>query len=139
MDSEQSAGKGSGRSCTTEMVTFLIILEVILATWKSDYFVPFWQYHYGLIITLTSLSTQTDLSRTDGWSHYFTPFKTVMPKGITKYMYDRGYFLNFYSSWIIHYFSLAYVYEESRSRFFLLPKSSIIISKSTCSSLCKCI
>jgi hypothetical protein len=32
VDSEQSAGKGSGRSYTTEMVTFLIILEVILAT-----------------------------------------------------------------------------------------------------------
>jgi hypothetical protein len=44
------------------------------------------------------LIIQTDLSRTDGWSRYFMSFETVKSKGITKYMYDRGYFLNFYSS-----------------------------------------
>jgi hypothetical protein len=85
---------------------FFVILEVLLTTWNSDYFVPFWQYHYGLTRTLTSLTTQTDLSRTDGGSRYFIPFETLMPKRITKYMYDRGYSLNFYSSWIIHCFSL---------------------------------
>ena len=39
--------RGMGRSLTgyaTEKVTFLIILEVLLTTWGSDYFVPFWQY-----------------------------------------------------------------------------------------------
>jgi hypothetical protein len=44
----------------------------------SDYFVHFWQYHYGLS-TLASMTTQTYLSRTDGWSRYFIPFKTLMP------------------------------------------------------------
>jgi hypothetical protein len=39
-----------------------------------------------------------DLPRTDGWSRYAIPFETVMPKGITKYMYDRGYTLDFYPS-----------------------------------------
>jgi len=91
---------------TTERVTFLIILEVFSITWNSDYFVPFGQYHCVLISTLTSLITETDLPRTDRWSHYFIPFETLISKGITKYMYDRGYFLNFYSSWIIHCFSL---------------------------------
>ena len=91
---------------TTERVTFLIILEVLLTAWNSDYFFPFLQYHYRLTRTLTSVPTQTDLSRTDGWSRYFIPFETCMPKGITQYMYDRGYFLNFYSSWIIYCFSL---------------------------------
>ena len=50
---------------------------------------------YGLTRTLTSLTTQTDLPRTNGWSRYFMPFETLMPKGITKYMSDRGYSLNF--------------------------------------------
>jgi hypothetical protein len=87
-------------------VTFLIILEVLLTTWNSDYFVPFWQYQDGLTRTLTSLTTQTDLSRPDGWSPYCIPYETLMPKGITRYMSDRGYSLNFYSSWNIHCFSL---------------------------------
>jgi hypothetical protein len=39
------------------------------------------------------LTTQTDISRAYGWSRYFIPFETLMPKGITKYMYDRGYSL----------------------------------------------
>ena len=128
--SKQSAGKGSrGRSYTTERLTFLIILEDLLTTWNSDYFVSFWQYHYGLTRTLTSVTTHTDLSRTDGrtdgheYSRYFIPFKTLMSKGITNYMYDRGSFLNFYSSWIIHCFSLAKVNEKSRNRFFLITKS----------------
>jgi hypothetical protein len=87
------------------MVTFLIILEVLLTTWNSDYFVPFWQYHYRLTRTLTSLTTQKDLSRPDGWPHYCILFDPLMPKGITKYMSDRGYSLNFfYSSCIIHCF-----------------------------------
>jgi len=34
-------------------------------------------------------TTETDLSRTDGWSRYIIPFETLMPKGITKYMSDR--------------------------------------------------
>ena len=70
----------------TVRVRFLIILEVPLTTWNSDYFVPFWQYHYGLHVTrtLTSLTTQTDVSWTDGWSCFFIPFKTLMQKGITK-------------------------------------------------------
>jgi hypothetical protein len=65
----------------------------------------------------------------DGCSRYLIPFETLMPKGITKYMSDRGYSLKFYSSWIIHYFSLVQVYE----------KSSIMIFKSTCTCLCICI
>ena len=91
---------------TSGRVTFLIIFEVLLTTSNSDYFVPFWQYHYGLTRTLTSLTTQTDLSQPNGWSRYCIPFENLMPKGITKYMPDRGYALNFYSSWIIHCFSL---------------------------------
>jgi hypothetical protein len=85
-------------------VTFLIILEVLLTTWNSNYRVPFWQYHYGLTRTLKSLTSQTDVSQTDGWSRYFIPFETFIPKGIAKYMYNRGYSLNFYSSWIYLYF-----------------------------------
>ena len=53
---------------------------------------------YGLTRTLTSLTIQTDLSRPDRWSCYCIPFETLMPKAITKYMSDRGYLLNFYSS-----------------------------------------
>ena len=41
-------------------------------TWNSDYFVPFWQYHYWLTRTLTSLTTHTDLSQMDRRSRYFT-------------------------------------------------------------------
>ena len=53
--------RSPGRSYTAERVTFLIILEVLLATWNSDNFVPFWQYHYayGLTRNSTSLTTQT--------------------------------------------------------------------------------
>jgi hypothetical protein len=66
---------------------------------KFRLFWPFFlQYHYGLTSTLTSLTTQTYLSRTNGWSSYYIPFETVMQEGITKYMDDRGYSLNFYSS-----------------------------------------
>jgi hypothetical protein len=42
---------------------------------------------------ISILRTQTDISRADGWSRYSIPFETLMPKGITKYMYDRGYSL----------------------------------------------
>jgi hypothetical protein len=52
----------------------------------------------GLTRILTSLTTQTDLSWTDRWSPYYIPFETLMSKGITKYMSDRGYSRNFYSS-----------------------------------------
>jgi len=97
----------------------------------------FWQYHYRLARTVMSLTTLY------GWSLSFIPFETLMSIGITKYMYMyyyyRGYFLNFYSSWIIHCFSLVQVYKKSRCQFFLLTKSSIIISKSTCTCLCICI
>jgi hypothetical protein len=71
-------------------VTFLIILEVLWTTWNSEYFVHFWQYHYELTRTLTSLTTQTDLSRMDGWSRYFIPFEILMLKGI-KPWYIPGY------------------------------------------------
>ena len=64
-----------------------IILKVLLTTWYS-----FWHYHYRLTRTLTSLTTQTDLSWTDGWSCYFISFETVVLKEITKYMDGRGYF-----------------------------------------------
>ena len=90
----QSPRKPTGY--TTERTDVLIILEALLTTWNSDYFVPFWQYHYGLTKTLTSLTTQIDLSRPDGWSRDGMPFETLMPKGITKYMSDRGYSLNVY-------------------------------------------
>ena len=46
---------------TTERVTFLIILEVLWTTWNSDYFVPFWQYHYGL----TSETGMTAMAKTN--------------------------------------------------------------------------
>jgi len=103
-NSGSSPGKGSrGRSpllrkpngFTTERMTFLIILEVLLTTWNSNYFVPFWQYNYGLTRTLTPLTTQIDLSRTDGWSRYFIPFETLMPKGILKYMCVEAAFWTF--------------------------------------------
>ena len=70
------------------------VFDHFLATWNSDYFVPLSQCHYGLTITLTILTTQTDLSRTDGWSPYLIPFEALIPKEITKYMSDRGYSLN---------------------------------------------
>jgi hypothetical protein len=82
-------------------------LKVLLTTWTSDNFVPFWQYYYRLTITLTSWATQTDLLRTDEWPCYLIPFETLILKGITQYMYGWGYFLDcdIYSSWIIHCFS----------------------------------
>jgi len=73
------------------MVGVMVFMVIILSLFE---------YHYGLSLTrtLTSLTTQTDLSRPDGWSPYCIPFETLMPKGITRYMSDRGYSLNFYSS-----------------------------------------
>ena len=47
---------------TTNRVTFLIILEVILATWNSDYFGPFWQYYYELTRTLTNFDISFSLN-----------------------------------------------------------------------------
>ena len=54
--------------------------------WNSHYCVPFWQYHYGQTKTVMFLTTQTDLSRTDGCSRYCIPFETLMPRGKTIYM-----------------------------------------------------
>jgi hypothetical protein len=48
--------------------------------------------YYRLTRTLKSLTTQTDLSRTDEWSCYAIAFETLLPKEITKYMYDSGEF-----------------------------------------------
>jgi hypothetical protein len=93
--------------------------------WNSDYFVPFLQFHYGRTRTLTSLTTQIDLSRTGGWSRYFIPFETLIPKGITKRMYDRGYLFIMNYSLFFNCISLL--------------QSSITISKSTCTCLCICI
>ena len=91
-------------------MTFLIILEVLLTTWNSDYGVPFWQYHYGLTGTLTSSTIQTDLSRVNGWMvTLLYTLRNLNAERDNKCMYDRGYSLNFYLSWILLVFHLCNV------------------------------
>ena len=63
-------------------------------------------YYYRLTRTLAYLTAQTDLSRTDEWSWYAIAFNTLLPKGITKYMYDWGYLLDFYHHEIFIIFHL---------------------------------
>ena len=92
-------------SYTTEKVTFLVILKVLLTTWNSDYFVPFWQYYYRLTRTLTSLTTQTSLAY--GWMvtllYTLRNFNTERDNKIHVWL---RLLLDFCSSWIIHCFSL---------------------------------
>ena len=88
--SRVSMGKSSRKltGYTTESMTFLIILEVLLTTWNSDYFDSFWQYHYGLTRTLSPWLPRQTSPGPDGWSPYCIPYETLMPKGITRYMSD---------------------------------------------------
>ena len=53
------------------------------------------KHHFTLYIDIYSY---TRTNNTDRWSRYCISFETLMPKGITKYMSDRGYSLNYYSS-----------------------------------------